>query len=49
MFWTIVQYLFVAIVFGIAVFYLVGMFKTAFGKKKNCSKGCGCDSVGKNK
>ncbi len=42
MFWTIIQYLFIAIVFVVAVFYVVKMVKDSFGSKKSCSKGCGC-------
>lgn len=46
MFWTIIQYIFIAVVFGIAIFYLVGMFKKSFSSKnkKSCSKGCGCST-----
>ncbi len=46
MFWTIIQYVFIAIVFGIAVLYAIKMGKESFGSKnkKSCSKGCGCDT-----
>ncbi|MFA7686408.1 MAG: FeoB-associated Cys-rich membrane protein [Moheibacter sp.] len=40
MFFTIVQYLFIAIVFGIALWYVIGMFRSSFGSKKSCSGGC---------
>lgn len=44
MFWIIAQYTFIAIVFGIAVWYVFKMFKDSFGKKgSSCSKGCGCE------
>jgi len=42
MFWTIIQYLFIAVVFAVAVWYVVKMVKDSFGSKKSCSKGCGC-------
>lgn len=46
MIYTIVQYIFIAAVFGVAVWYLIGMIKESFGKKKSnsCNKGCGCDT-----
>ncbi|SMC72639.1 FeoB-associated Cys-rich membrane protein [Moheibacter sediminis] len=45
MFWTIIQYVFIAVVFIIAVLYMTGMFRKSFGSKnKSCSKGCGCDT-----
>jgi len=46
MFWTIIQYLFIAVVFGVAVWYIVKMVKGSFGSKKSCSKGCGCSGSG---
>ncbi|ADX67829.1 MULTISPECIES: FeoB-associated Cys-rich membrane protein [Weeksella] len=40
-----VQYGFIAIVFMIAVWYIVKMIKDAIKGKKQCSKGCGCSST----
>ncbi|MET3732798.1 FeoB-associated Cys-rich membrane protein [Moheibacter stercoris] len=47
MFWIIAQYLFIGIVFIIAMWYIFNMFKDSFGKKKgsSCAKGCGCDDT----
>lgn len=47
MFYTTIQYIFIAVVFVFAVYYVIGMFKTSFGKKEggNCSKGCGCSGI----
>jgi len=42
MFWTIIQYLFIAIVFVVAIVYMVKMVKDSLGAGKSCSKGCGC-------
>jgi len=44
MFWTIIQYIFIAVVFIVAVLYVTGMFKSSFRGKKSCGKGCGCDA-----
>ena len=44
MFYTIIQYIFIAVVFVIAVWYVIKISKESFGsKKKSCSKGCGCN------
>lgn len=45
MFNPVVQYIFIGIVFIIAVGYIVKMFRGSFGSKKSCSKGCGCDDT----
>lgn len=45
MFYTIIQYVFVAVVFVIAVVYVVKMAKDSFGSKKSCAKGCGCEDT----
>ena len=45
MFWTIIQYIFIAVVFGIAVWYVIKMVKDSLGSKKSCSKGCGCSDT----
>ena len=42
MFYTIIQYLFIAVVFIVAVIFLIKMFRDSFGSKKSCSKGCEC-------
>jgi hypothetical protein len=47
MFYTIIQYVFVAAVFIVAVIYLIKMFKDSFQSKKSCSKGCGCNDAEK--
>lgn len=41
-----IQYIFIAFLFGFAVWYVVKMIKNAFGSGKNggCSKGCGCST-----
>lgn len=49
MFWTIIQYVFIAVVFVIAVLYMTGMLRKSFGSKKSCSKGCGCDTTSEKK
>lgn len=50
MFWTIIQYVFIAVVFVIAVLYMTGMFRKSFGSKaKSCSKGCGCKDISEEK
>lgn len=50
MFYTIIQYVFIAAVFGIAVWYVIKMGKDSFGSKdKGCGKGCGCDTNSKSK
>lgn len=43
MFWTIIQYLFIAIVFVVAIAYIIKMTRDSLGSKKTCAKGCGCD------
>ncbi|NLN33031.1 MAG: FeoB-associated Cys-rich membrane protein [Flavobacteriaceae bacterium] len=45
MFYTIIQYIFVAVVFVIAVVYVIKMAKDSFGSKKSCAKGCGCEDT----
>lgn len=45
MFWTIAQYVFIAIVFIVAVRYVFKMVKTSWSKKEgSCTKGCGCEN-----
>ncbi len=43
MFWTIIQYIFIAVVFAVAIGYIVQMTRASLGSKKSCAKGCGCD------
>lgn len=45
MFYTIIQYVFIAAVFIIAVAYVIKMFKDSLASKKSCAKGCGCDNT----
>ena len=43
MFYTIIQYIFIAVVFAVAIWYVIKIAKESFGSKNNsCSKGCGC-------
>ena len=51
MFYTIIQYLFIAFVFCFAVYYVIGMFKTSFGKKDSgdCGSSCGCSNESSDK
>ncbi|SHL24143.1 Virus attachment protein p12 family protein [Chishuiella changwenlii] len=38
-----IQYIFIAFLFGFAVWYIFKMIKNSFGSKAgSCSKGCGC-------
>lgn len=45
MIWTILQYVFIAVVFVIAIIYIIKMAKDSLGSKKSCSKGCGCSDA----
>jgi len=45
MFYTVIQYIFIAAVFIIAVGYVIKMFKDSLASKKSCAKGCGCDDT----
>lgn len=44
MFYTIIQYIFIAVVFAVAIWYVIKITKDSFkSNSKSCSKGCGCD------